>query len=225
MDVAARPARCGVHGEGHRISGASRRDHPRSAWALLHSGRRRGRAASGAHRRRAHLRIELRGEASGFSMMAACTFNSTGAVATARPRRANRRFVRPSRCPALAPHRCPGSGHVSHCRPRSPSCAARCLERRPLVASIDSALRQGAITRVIWRRLSARSAAASLSGVPALVDRRAESGLESPSSDVLLRDLGLHVSAAGAFPGSRPRGPCWSKAGWSWRPTAPNSTT
>ena len=77
--------------------------------------------------------------------------------------------------------------------------AGRCLERRALVASIDSALRQGAITRRDLTRLSG-ALRGSLSELPALADRRAESGLESLVR-VHLRDLGLHVQPQVSFPG------------------------
>jgi very-short-patch-repair endonuclease len=97
-------------------------------------------------------------------------------------------------------HRTFGSGHVSHVSAlEALLCAARCLEQRPLIASIDSALRMGSISRGDLGRLSA-ALPQRLRGVTRLVDQRAESGLESIVR-VLLRELGLRVSPQVSFPG------------------------
>ncbi len=78
-------------------------------------------------------------------------------------------------------------------------CSAYCLGRLAFVASIDSALRRGAITRSDVGAL-AEALPNRLRGVPFLADSRAESGLESIAR-VLLQDLGLKVEPQVAFRG------------------------
>jgi very-short-patch-repair endonuclease len=91
----------------------------------------------------------------------------------------------------------PGGPHASTIE--ALICAARCVGRRALVASIDSAMRQGVVTRGDLHRLTS-ALPLSFRDIPRLVDPRAESGLETIVR-VLLRDLGLHVKPQVLFRG------------------------
>jgi len=77
--------------------------------------------------------------------------------------------------------------------------ASRCLERRAWVASVDSALRRGELSRAAVHALRQRVNAAARRDLEG-VDARAESGLESIVR-VLATDLGLRVRPQVTFRG------------------------